>query len=364
MYRETKLLAQHRLPNQRTFDRIGIRDKVFHRGSPVHNSAGENLPSGEAFPRLGGDEFAVVATVEEAAALSQARALAEDVLAVMRHPTVIRGRSTEVACSIGVAIEQGGDAERDQAALGDADYAMYTAKQQGKNRIEVFAPGLMTERPSRAELRRDLVHAAADDQLVLHYQPVVDLQAMQVVGHEALLRWDHPTRGLLGPDQFVSLAEDSGDILGIGAWVLDRACADLLHRRYGIWPKVIMALLIIYFPVTSAFFDALMRTPQSWLDLARVMGASPGRTMRHIRIPAALPGLASGLRLAAVYAPIGVIISEWVGASQGLGYLILLALGRVKVDLMFATTIALALMTLLVYAAVDRICRRWLDRAA
>ncbi len=181
--------------------------------------------------RLGGDEFAVVATVEEAAALSQARALAEDVLAVMRHPAVIRGRSTEVACSIGVAIEQGGDAERDQAALGDADYAMYTAKQQGKNRIEVFAPGLMTERPSRAELRRDLVHAAADDQLVLHYQPVVDLQAMQVVGHEALLRWDHPTRGLLGPDQFVSLAEDSGDILGIGAWVLDRACADLRRLR-------------------------------------------------------------------------------------------------------------------------------------
>jgi putative hydroxymethylpyrimidine transport system permease protein len=136
-----------------------------------------------------------------------------------------------------------------------------------------------------------------------------------------------------------------------------------LWLGYGIWPKVIMALLIIYFPVTSAFFDALMRTPQSWLDLARVMGASRTRVMWHIRIPSALPGLASGLRLAAVYAPIGVIISEWVGASNGLGYLILLALGRVKVDLMFATTIALAVMTLLVYAGVDRACRRWLDRA-
>ena len=134
-----------------------------------------------------------------------------------------------------------------------------------------------------------------------------------------------------------------------------------LWLGYGIWPKVVMALLIIYFPVTSAFFDALMRTPAAWLDLAQVMGAGRGRTMWHIRIPAALPGLASGLRLAAVYAPIGVIISEWVGASQGLGYLILLALGRVKVDLMFATTIALAVFTLLTYAAVDRICRRWLD---
>lgn len=134
-----------------------------------------------------------------------------------------------------------------------------------------------------------------------------------------------------------------------------------LWMGYGIWPKVVMALLIIYFPVTSAFFDALMRTPRDWLDLARVMGARPGRIMTRIRIPAALPGLASGLRLAAVYAPIGVIISEWVGAAQGLGYLVLLALGRVKVELMFATTIALAVMTLLLYWAVDSACRRWLD---
>ncbi len=134
-----------------------------------------------------------------------------------------------------------------------------------------------------------------------------------------------------------------------------------LWMGYGIWPKVVMALLIIYFPVTSAFFDALMRPPGAWLDLARVMGATRARIMWHIRIPAALPGLASGLRLAAVYAPIGVIISEWVGASRGLGYLILLALGRVKVDLMFATTLALAVFTLLTYALVDRICRRWLD---
>lgn len=137
-----------------------------------------------------------------------------------------------------------------------------------------------------------------------------------------------------------------------------------LWLGYGIWPKVAMALLIIYFPVTSAFFDALMRTPQAWLDLAQVMGADAKRIMRHIRIPAALPGLASGLRLAAVYAPIGVILSEWVGASQGLGYLVLLALGRVKVELMFATTIALAVMTLVLYAAVDFACRRWLDAAA
>ncbi|RKF13807.1 ABC transporter permease [Roseovarius spongiae] len=131
---------------------------------------------------------------------------------------------------------------------------------------------------------------------------------------------------------------------------------------YGMGSKIAMALLIIYFPVTSAFFDALMRTPQGWLDIARIMGARPASIMWRIRVPAALPGFASGLRLAAVYAPIGAIIGEWVGASRGLGYLMLLANGRAKTDLMFAALIVLALFTVALHAAVDRACRATLDR--
>ncbi|GAA6210016.1 ABC transporter permease [Cognatishimia sp. WU-CL00825] len=135
-----------------------------------------------------------------------------------------------------------------------------------------------------------------------------------------------------------------------------------LWLGYGLWSKVVMALIIIYFPVTSSFFDALMRTNQDWLGLARVMGASGRRVMWHIRIPAALPGFASGLRLAAVYAPIGAIIGEWVGASKGLGYLMLLANGRAKIDLMFASLIVLAVLTMGLHAATDYFCRRFLDR--
>jgi putative hydroxymethylpyrimidine transport system permease protein len=129
-----------------------------------------------------------------------------------------------------------------------------------------------------------------------------------------------------------------------------------LWLGYGLGPKVIMALLIIYFPVTSAFFDGLMQTPRGMLDLGRVMQGRRWQIMRHIRIPAAIPGLASGLRLAAVYAPIGAIIGEWVGASQGLGYLMLLANGRAKIDLMFAALLVLAVMTLLFHLGVDRLC--------
>ncbi|WIY23848.1 ABC transporter permease [Parasedimentitalea psychrophila] len=121
---------------------------------------------------------------------------------------------------------------------------------------------------------------------------------------------------------------------------------------YGMASKIVMAVLIIYFPVTSAFHDGLTRVDSGLLDLARTMGASRWQVMRRIRIPHALPSLATGLRLAAVYAPIGAVIGEWVGASRGLGYLMLLANGRVKIDLMFASLIALALLTVALHKLV------------
>ncbi len=120
-----------------------------------------------------------------------------------------------------------------------------------------------------------------------------------------------------------------------------------LWLGYGIASKIAMTLLIIYFPVTSSFYDGLKSTPPGYLDLAKTMGAGRLQTLMQIQFPAALPSLASGLRLAAVYAPIGAVIGEWVGASNGLGYLMLLANGRVKIDLMFAALIALCVFTIL-----------------
>lgn len=131
-----------------------------------------------------------------------------------------------------------------------------------------------------------------------------------------------------------------------------------LWLGYGLGSKVAMAVLIIYFPVTTSFLDGLMRTPPGYLDLARTMGASRLRVMMHLRIPAALPSLASGLKLAAVYAPIGAVIGEWVGSSQGLGYLMLLANGRAKTDLMFAAMLTLGVMSVLIYLAADALARR------
>ncbi|CUK13424.1 Putative aliphatic sulfonates transport permease protein SsuC [Ruegeria denitrificans] len=115
-----------------------------------------------------------------------------------------------------------------------------------------------------------------------------------------------------------------------------------------------MAVLIIYFPITASFFDGLMRTPEGYLDLARTMQAGPRAILCHIRIPAALPSLASGMRLAAVYAPIGAVIGEWVGPSKGLGYLMLLANCRAMTDLMFAAVLTLGVFLVLVRCAATR----------
>ena len=132
-----------------------------------------------------------------------------------------------------------------------------------------------------------------------------------------------------------------------------------LWLGFDLWSKVAMAMLIIYFPVTSSFFDGLMRTPAGYLDLARTMQASPRAVLWHIRIPAALPSLASGMRLAAVYAPIGAVIGEWVGGSSGgLGNLMLLANGRAKTDLMFAAMLTLGVFSILLHMVVHRATAR------
>lgn len=132
----------------------------------------------------------------------------------------------------------------------------------------------------------------------------------------------------------------------------------VLWFGYGMAPKVAMATLIIYFPVTAAFYDGLRRTEIGWIDLARTMGASKAAILRQIRIPAALPAFASGLRVAAAVAPIGAVVGEWVGASAGLGYYMLLMNGRVQTDAMFAALFVLAIMAVCIYFLIDLALRR------
>lgn len=127
---------------------------------------------------------------------------------------------------------------------------------------------------------------------------------------------------------------------------------------YGEASKVITAMIMIFFPVTTAFYDGLKRTKTDWLDLAKTMGASRFTLLWQIRIPAALPALGSGLRVAAAIAPIGAIVGEWVGSSHGLGFLMLNANGRMQIDLMFAALFTITILTLVLYYLVDFILTR------
>jgi putative hydroxymethylpyrimidine transport system permease protein len=127
---------------------------------------------------------------------------------------------------------------------------------------------------------------------------------------------------------------------------------------YGEASKVITATIMIFFPVTTAFYDGLQRTPQNWLELAKTMQANRWSVFCNIRIPAALPTLASGLRVATALAPIGAIIGEWVGSSHGLGFLMLNANGRMQITLMFAALLNITILALVLYYSVDWILRK------
>ncbi len=132
----------------------------------------------------------------------------------------------------------------------------------------------------------------------------------------------------------------------------------VLWFGFGMASKVVMAVVVIFFPITAAFSDGLRRTDIGWLDLARTMNASPVAMLRHVRLPAALPAFASGLRVATAIAPIGAVVGEWVGASAGLGYVMLSANARLQTDVMFAALFVLAVMAILLWVVVDRVLKR------
>jgi putative hydroxymethylpyrimidine transport system permease protein len=134
----------------------------------------------------------------------------------------------------------------------------------------------------------------------------------------------------------------------------------VLWFGFGMGSKVIMTILVIFFPVTAALADGLRLTEPGWLDLARTMNAKPAKVLFLVRLPAAMPSFASGLRVATAIAPIGAIIGEWVGASSGLGYVMINADARIETDVMFAALFILCLVAVLLFTIVDRGLRRLL----
>ena len=178
--------------------------------------------------RLGGDEFAVLL---EDTPESSAMTAAERVLTELRTPFDLpTGHTVHVSASIGLVTSRGAT-DLPEELLRDADVAMYCAKGKGKHRFVVFEPAMRAHLQARTELEAELRAAVTGQQFTVHYQPVVDARAGAVVGTEALLRWEHPRRGLVPPGEFVPLAEDTGLIVPIGSMVLHEACRQTAQWR-------------------------------------------------------------------------------------------------------------------------------------
>jgi len=181
--------------------------------------------------RLGGDEFLICCDdlgTDPITAQASVLHVVDRIASVIKQP--VKGLLAHTTASIGVALVNGTRQSPD-ITLRNADQAMYRAKQQGPARYEVFDEALKTRAANRIEVRDELALALRRDELVLHYQPIVSLLDGRIIAAEALLRWQHPTRGIVLPGDFLDVAEESGVIVPIGDWVLKRACRDVAGWR-------------------------------------------------------------------------------------------------------------------------------------
>ncbi|MGZ4327772.1 MAG: sensor domain-containing protein [Solirubrobacteraceae bacterium] len=210
-----------------------INDSLGHRAgdellSMVATRISAALRPGDTVARFGGDEFVVLA--EQISGVQDAVVIAERISSTFNEPFSLELGENFVSASIGIALS-GSSPEDAEDLIRGADSAMYRAKDRGRGQYEVFDELMHAQMLGRLRTEKDLREALRRDELTLFYQPVVDLPGGDVVGVEALLRWNHPERGLLEPAEFITLAEENGLILPIGRWVLLEACRQAARWR-------------------------------------------------------------------------------------------------------------------------------------
>jgi diguanylate cyclase (GGDEF)-like protein/PAS domain S-box-containing protein len=284
-----------------------------------------SLRETDSLARLGGDEFAIIQS-GESDQRAAAAALAQRVIEIIAEPFGIEGHEFSIGTSIGIALapEQGTDPD---ALLKMADMALYRAKFDGRNGYRFFDPEMGATANERLALEGDLRRAIRNKELQLLYQPIVDAKSLRICAAEALVRWRHPTRGVIYPDKFIPLAEETGQIAQIGEWVLNTACADAVS-----WPadvKVAVNLSPVQFRKTNL--------PEVVMAALSRSGLAPERLELEMTETALIEAASECLPAFQRFKSLGITIAldDFGTGYSSLSHLTMFPFDRIKIDKSF-----------------------------
>jgi diguanylate cyclase len=312
---------------KRTNDTLGhaVGDALLRQAAERIKS---NLRSGDAVARPGGDEFTVV--LGNLSAARDAGSVARQLIKALSRPFEVDGHTIYVGASVGIAIYPQ-DGTHGADLLKKADSAMYRAKDNGRNRFTYYEESMNVEAQRRAALDHELRQAFERNELVLHYQPQIDVRTGLVCAVEALVRWQHPQQGLLYPAAFIPFAEESGLIDAIGSWVMKEAC--LQHQR---WRKERVPIPRVAVNVSNRQLlrSNFLRTVHYLLNLAKM---PPGSLEVEVTESMFLEGGKAGIEAlnALVAAGVSVAIDDFGTGYSSFGYLKTLPATILKLDKSF-----------------------------
>jgi diguanylate cyclase (GGDEF)-like protein len=282
------------------------------------------LPRTDRIARLGGDEFAILQI--SAAQPGSSIALAEKIIEVVGQPNSIDGHDVTVGASVGIAVARPGDINTENF-LKSADLAMYSAKSDGRGTYRMFDPEMDAIVQARRLLERDMRTALAQDGFRLFYQPLVNLQTKKVTAFEALMRWQHPERGMVPPSDFIPVAEEMGLIVQLGEWALRQACAEATEWPDGVCVSVNLSpLQFSKGNLVSSVMSALASAglPASRLELEITESVLLEKSERNITILNQLRDL--GVRIS---------MDDFGTGYSSIGYLRSFPFDKIKIDQSF-----------------------------
>lgn len=294
----------------------------------VGNRLHELLPQGAYAGRLGGDEFAALLPTAANVPLEK---MADDVVKSLSRPYEIDGTTASIGASVGISLG-GAEADTVDIVTRNADLALYHSKHTGRERFTFFEPWMLAEAEERRRIEADLRTALIDDQFAVAYQPIVDADQGEVVAFEALVRWHHPTRGEIMPNQFISVAEEAGLIRHIGDWVLRTACAEAAH-----WPEKIK--LAVNLSAVQVEAEGLVSSVVSALAHS---GLAPDRLEFEVTESVFLrEGKSTGRTLEALRSlGVSLALDDFGTGYSSLGYLQRTEFSKIKIDRSFIRSAA------------------------